>query len=91
MLIRCRKESHHPAEWPPGLRLSCPGERERHNADGHNFGVKISYVRSPAPSHIQTLSNPFRTLAIKLEVNIVKEVCVRLFNYCVVMIRHMTI
>ena len=37
MLIRCRKESHHPAEWPPGLRLSSPGERERHNADGHKF------------------------------------------------------
>ena len=28
------------------------------------------YVRSPAPSHKQTLSNPFRTLAIKWEVNI---------------------
>ena len=27
-------------------------------------------VRSPAPSHMQTLSNPFRTLAIKWEVNI---------------------
>ena len=30
----------------------------------------FSYVRSPAPSHTQTLSKPFRTLAIKWEVNI---------------------
>ena len=67
----CSKESQNSAEWTPGLRLSSHGERERHNADGHNFGVKIfSYVRSPAPSHTQTLSNPFRTLAIKWEVNI---------------------
>ena len=29
-----------------------------------------SYVRSPAPSHTHILSNPFRTLAIKWEVNI---------------------
>ena len=41
MLIRCSKESHHPAEWALGVRLSNPGERERHNADGHKFGVKI--------------------------------------------------
>ena len=34
-------------------------ERERHNADGHNSGSKyFSYIRSPAPSHTQTLSNP---------------------------------
>ena len=38
MLIRCRKESHHPAERPLDLRLSSPGERERHNADGYTFG-----------------------------------------------------
>ena len=30
----------------------------------------FSYVRSPAPSHTQTLSKPFWTLAIKWEVNI---------------------
>ena len=41
MLIRCNKESHHSAEWVLGLRLSSPGEQERHNTDGHNFGVKI--------------------------------------------------
>ena len=30
----------------------------------------ISYVRSPAPSHTQTLNNPFEPLQIKWEVNI---------------------
>ena len=78
MLIRCNKESHHLAEWALGLRLSSPGERERHNADGITLGSKyFSYVRSPAPSHMRTLSNPFRILAIKWEVNIVKEVFLR--------------
>ena len=41
---------------PPGLRLSSSGERER-DADGHQRGGSIccSSVRSPAPSHTQTL------------------------------------
>ena len=50
MLIRCNKESHHPAEWALSLRLSSPGERERHNADGHNFGVKIFQLCSVSSS-----------------------------------------
>ena len=78
MLIRCRKESHHPAEWASG-RAS--GERGRHNVDGHkSWGQNIAVsVRSPAPSYTQTLSNHFRTLAIKWEVNILlkKSSCVR--------------
>ena len=50
LLIRCSKESLHPAEWTPGLRLSSPGERERHNADCNNFGVKISQLCSVSSS-----------------------------------------
>ena len=71
MLIRCSKESQHPAEWTPGPRLSIWG-RERHNVDGHKFGGQniTVYVRSPAPSHTQTLNNPFEPLQIKWEVNI---------------------
>ena len=34
LVTRCVRESPHPAEWAPGLQLSSPGERERHNADG---------------------------------------------------------
>ena len=70
MLIRCCKESHHPAEWPLGLRLSI-WERERHNADGHKFGVKIFQIClvSSSLSHAN-LEQPFRTLAIKWEVYI---------------------
>ena len=89
MLIRCNNESHHPAEWAPGLRLSSPGERERHNADGHNFGVKIFQLCSVSSSLSHAnLEQPFRTLAIKWEVNIfVKEVFLRLPSsvvyYCV--------
>ena len=87
MLIRCSKESHHPAEWALGLWLSSPGERERHNVDSYKFGGQniTVYVRSSAPSHTQTLSNPFRTLAIKWEVYICKEVFMRLCHasiYC---------
>ena len=53
MLIRCNEESHHPAEWALGLRLSSPGERERHNADSHNFGVKIFQLCSVSSSPSQ--------------------------------------
>ena len=39
LVTRCSRGSQHPAEsGPPGLRLSSPGERERHNADGHKSG-----------------------------------------------------
>ena len=40
MLIRCRKESHYPAEWPLDLRLSIRRTRKIQR-DGHNSGVKI--------------------------------------------------
>ena len=50
-------------------------ERKRHNADGHKSGGQYIavFVRSPAPSHRKTLSNPFRTLAIKWEVYFLKK------------------
>ena len=71
MLIRCCKESHHPAEWPLGLWLSSPGERERHNADGHKFwGQNISVMFGLSSLSHTNLEQPFRTLAIKWEVNI---------------------
>ena len=43
-------ESQHPGEWTLRLRLSSHGERERHNADGHNFGVKIFQLCSVTSS-----------------------------------------
>ena len=43
----------------------------------------FSYVRSPAPSYMQTLSNPFRTLAIKWEVNIFIKKFSCVVYYCV--------
>ena len=47
---RCSGESQHPGEWTPGLRLSSHGERERHNADGHNLRVKIFQLYSVSSS-----------------------------------------
>ena len=65
-LTSCSKESHHPAERTPVLRLSSHGERESHNADGHNFGVKIFQLCSVSSSLSHAnLEQPFRTLAIK--------------------------
>ena len=63
MLIRCSKESQHPAELTPGPPFES-GEQERHSVDSHKSGGQniAVYVRSPAPSHTQTLSNPFQTL-----------------------------
>ena len=55
-----------PMEWTPALR-----EQERLNVMVITVGSKYEvYVRSPAPSHMQTVEQPFRTLAIKWEVNI---------------------
>ena len=66
---RCSKESQHPVEWTPGLRLSSPGERERHNVADHNFGVKIFQLCSVSSSLSHAnLEQRFRTLAIKWEV-----------------------
>ena len=70
MLIRCRKESHHPAEWPLGLWLSIRRTRKTQR-DGHKFGVKIFKLCSVSNSLSHAnLEQPFRTLAIKWEVNI---------------------
>ena len=35
LVTRCGRESSTQRSGPAGLRLSSPGERERHNADGH--------------------------------------------------------
>ena len=71
MLIRCSKESHHPAEWAPGPPVEHQEDKKDTTLTAISLGSKYcSYVRSPAPSHTQTLSNPFRTLTIKWEVHI---------------------
>ena len=68
---------------PPGPRLSNPGERERHNTDGHKSGggsIYCSSVRSPAPSHTQNLSNKVRGIYIFLKksslVFIIASICI---------------
>ena len=43
----CGRESH---TRPRGLRLSSHEERERHNAEGHNFGVEIFQLCSVSSS-----------------------------------------
>ena len=80
---RCGKESHTrprgssgtPIEWTPKL-----GEQKRHNVTVITVGSRnYSYVRSPAPSHMQPLNNTFGTLQMKWEVKyICKEVFLRL-------------
>ena len=47
-----------PMEWTP-----TSGEQERHNVTVITVGSKYEvYIRSPAPSHMQTLNNPFEPL-----------------------------
>ena len=47
-----------PIEWTP-----TSGEQERHNVTVISVGSKYEvYVRSPAPSHMQPLNNPFEPL-----------------------------
>ena len=88
-----------------GSRWTSHGERERHNADGHNFGVKIFQLCLVFSSLLHAnLEQPFRNLTNKVRGKyFYKEVflplyhypcvcysCMRLY-YCAVMIRHMRI
>ena len=58
-------------EWTPRPLVEHLREQERHNVTVITVGSKYEvYVRSPASSHMQTLKQPFQTLAIKWEVNI---------------------
>ena len=71
---RCGKESHTrprgPSETPDGVDLNLKRTRKTQR-DGHNSGVKIWSLCSVSStlSHAN-LEQPFRTLAIKWEVNI---------------------
>ena len=56
LVTRCGRESRIQRSELPGLRLSCPGERERHNADGHKsegqyvellFGLQLPLTHKP--------------------------------------------
>ena len=78
MLIRCSKESHHPAEWTPGLRLSIRRTRKTQR-DGHKFGVRIFQFCSVSDSlsHANHWVTHFVPLQINWEVNIVKYVFLR--------------
>ena len=93
MLIRCNKESQHPAEWAPRLPVEQPYRTRKTQRDGHNLGVRIVQLCSISSSLSHaTLEQPFRTLAIKWEVNIFvkKSSCVFLpasfITACVVII-----
>ena len=67
-------------EWTPRPLVEHLREQERHNVTVITVGSKYEvYVRSPASSHMQTLKQPFQTLAIKWEVKYIwKEVFLRL-------------
>ena len=75
-----------PSESPDGVDPNIRRTRKTQR-DGHNSGVKIWSLCSVSStlSHA-TLEQPFRTLAIKWEVNICKEVFLRLPS-CVFIMR----
>ena len=63
---RCSKEGHTRPRGPseaPMEKTPTSREQERHNVTVITVGSKYEvYVRSPAPSHMQTLNNPFEPL-----------------------------
>ena len=71
-----------PSESPDGVDTPTLREQERHNVMVITVGSKYEvYVRSPAPSHMLTLEQPFRTLVVKREVNIfLKKSFLRLYH-----------
>ena len=80
--MRCGRKSHTrprgPSESPDGVDPNI--RRTRHNVTVITVGSKYEvYVWSPAFSHMQTLKQPFQTLAIKWEEYFCKEVFMRLY------------
>ena len=69
---RCGRERPHPSEgalgkapmeWTPRPLVEHLRKQERHDVTVITVGSKYEvYVRSPAPSHMQTLNNPFKPL-----------------------------
>ena len=67
-------------EWTPRPLVEHLREQERPNATVITVGSKYEvYVRSPTSSAHANLQQPFRTLAINWEVNVVKEIFLRPF------------
>ena len=60
---------------PLGLRLSRPGEQERHNADGYKSGGGVNMLQFCSVSNSLSHTQPFQ---IKWEVYFFKEVFARL-------------
>ena len=59
---RCWNENHFPAEaWPPGLRLSSPGERERSAAKDEGTRGSICYSLCSV-SNSPLTHNPFHKM-----------------------------
>ena len=81
-LTRPRGPSEKPRWSGPQDLVEHLREQERHNVTVITVGSKYEvYVRSPASSHMQTVKQPFRTLAIKWEVNIfLKKSFLRLYH-----------
>ena len=83
MLIRCHKESQYPAVDPKTSRWASKRTRKTQR-DGHNSGVKIWSLCSVSSILSQaTLKQPFRTLAIKWEVNIIVKKSSCFLSSCV--------
>ena len=63
---RCGRENHSRPRGPSGTPMEwtpASGEQERHNVTVITVGSRYyRYVRSPAPSHMQPLNNPFEPL-----------------------------
>ena len=80
---RSGRESQQKA-GPPGLQLSNPGERERHNADGHKSGVNMLQFCSVSNSLSHTnLSNKVRGIYFFKEV--FTRLLLRQYVFCMYM------
>ena len=69
---------------PPGFRLSSPGERERHNTDGHKSGgqyVAVLFGLQLPLTHT-TLSNKVRGIFFK-EVFARLYYCINMYSACI--------
>ena len=82
---QCSRKSQNPGDWTLSAQWSSHRERERHNDDGHNFGVQIYqlYSVSSSLSHAN-FEQPFRNIQIKMRGKIYYKEVFRVFLACVV-------
>ena len=97
LVTRCGRESCTQQSGPLGLRLSSPGEQERHNADGHKsggqyiaamFGLQLPLTRKPWVTLFEPLQSSERYIYFIKKSLLIVYYCVGMYPACICVYKH---